>query len=166
MENFIVLGLALGLGLLVGLQRQHADSGIAGIRTFPLITLTGSVCGLLAKEFNAWILVAGFIGTIALLVIGNIQRIHKKEEGSGITTEVAAVLMFAIGAYLVFGERQVAVVLTGVIAVLLHFKVTLHGWVDRIGEQDLLAIMQFVLISMVVLPVLPNTTYDRYNALN
>lgn len=162
----MLLGLSLGLGLLVGLQREYASSKTAGIRTFPLITLTGTICGLLAKELNAWILVAGFLGVIALLVIGSIQQIKNKQEGGGITTEAAALLMFALGAYLVFGEPIVAVVLTGVITVLLHFKTSLHGLVSKIGEQDLRAVMQFVLISMVILPVLPNTTYGLYKVLN
>ncbi len=168
MENnlFLLLGISLGLGLLVGLQREYASSKTAGIRTFPLITLTGTICGLLAKELDGWILVAGFLGVISLLVIGNIQKIKTKQEGSGITTEAAVLLMFALGAYLVFGEPMVPVVLTGIITVLLHFKTSLHGWVNKIGEQDLRAVMQFILISMVILPVLPNTSYDLYNVLN
>lgn len=168
MENklYLLLGLSLGLGLLVGLQREYASSKTAGIRTFPLITLTGTICGLLAKELGEWILVAGFLGVISLLIIGSIQQIKNKEEGSGITTEAAVLLMFSLGAYLVFGEPIVAVVLTGVVTVLLHFKTSLHGLVNKIGEQDLRAVMQFVLISMVILPVLPNTTYDLYKVLN
>lgn len=168
MENnlFLLLGISLGLGLLVGLQREYASSKTAGIRTFPLITLTGTICGLLAKELDGWILVAGFLGVISLLVIGNIQKIKTKQEGSGITTEAAVLLMYTLGAYLVFGEPMVPVVLTGVITVLLHFKTSLHGWVNKIGEQDLRAVMQFILISMVILPVLPNTSYDLYNVLN
>jgi uncharacterized membrane protein (DUF4010 family) len=163
---YVLLGLSLGLGLLVGLQREYASSKTAGIRTFPLITLTGTVCGLLAKEFDVWILVAGFLGIISLLAIGTIQKLKDKQEGGGITTEAAVLLMFSIGAYLVFGEPMVAVVLTGVTTVLLHFKTSLHGWVSKIGEQDLRAVMQFVLITMVILPVLPNTTYDAYEVLN
>ena len=163
---YLLLGLSLGLGLLVGLQREYASSKTAGIRTFPLITITGTVCGLLAKEFDVWILVAGFLGVISLLIIGNIQKIKDSQEGGGITTEAAILLMFSLGAYLVFGEPIVAVVLTGVTTVLLHFKTSLHGWVNKIGEQDLRAVMQFVLISMVILPVLPNATYDQYEVLN
>lgn len=168
MENnvYLLLGLSLGLGLLVGLQREYASSKTAGIRTFPLITLSGTICGLLAKELGVWILVAGFLGVIALLIIGSLQKIKNKEEGTGVTTEAAVLLMFSLGAYLVFGEPIVCVVLTGVITVLLHFKTSLHGLVNKIGEQDLRAIMQFVLISMVILPVLPNTTYDLYKVLN
>jgi uncharacterized membrane protein (DUF4010 family) len=168
MENdkWIILLLSLGLGLLVGMQRQAANSKTAGIRTFPLITLTGTICGFLSKEFDGWILAAGFIAIASLLVVGNLFRIKTDEGGAGITTEMAVLLMFGIGAYLVFGERIVAVVVTGVVTVLLHFKTVLHGWVDRFGQVDLKAIMQFVLISMIILPVLPDKTYDLYESLN
>ncbi|HET9430822.1 MAG TPA: MgtC/SapB family protein, partial [Chitinophagaceae bacterium] len=146
--------------------RESVSSKTAGIRTFPLITLTGTICGLLSREFDAWILVAGFLSITSLLIIGNVKRVKKNDEEFGMTTEIAVLLMYATGAYLVFGQMAVAVVLTGTITVLLHFKAALHGWVDKFGEQDLRAIMQFVLISMVILPVLPDTTYDIYDSLN
>jgi uncharacterized membrane protein YhiD involved in acid resistance len=41
------LAIAIGLGLLVGLQRERARSGLAGLRTFPLITMLGAICGML-----------------------------------------------------------------------------------------------------------------------
>ncbi|MGZ8557164.1 MAG: MgtC/SapB family protein, partial [Chitinophagaceae bacterium] len=168
MENniYLLLGLSLGLGLLVGIQREYASSKTAGIRTFPLITLTGTVCGLLAKQFDVWIIVAGFFGIMSLLIIVNIKKINEKQEGGGITTEAAVLLMFSVGAYIVFGEPMVAVVITGITSVLLHFKASLHGWIRKFGEQDLKSVMQFVLISMVILPVLPDDTYGPYSVIN
>lgn len=165
-DQWLILLLSLGLGLLVGMQRQFANSKTAGIRTFPLITLTGTVCGFLSKEFDGWILAVGFIAIAALLVVANVIRSKDDRDNVGITTEMAALLMYAVGAYLVFGEMIIAVVITGVATVLLHFKATLHGWVDKFGQDDLKAIMQFVLISMIILPVLPDTTYDKYESLN
>ena len=165
-DQWPILLLSLGLGLLVGMQRQSAKSKTAGIRTFPLITLTGTICGFLAKDFDGWILAVGLIAVVALLVISNVIRPKEDRDDIGITTEMAGILMYAIGAYLVFGEKMIAVVVTGVITVLLHFKTTLHGWIGKFGQDDLKAIMQFVLISMIILPVLPNETYDKYDSLN
>lgn len=165
-EKWVVLLLSAGLGLLVGMQRQSVNSKTAGIRTFPLITLTGTICGFLAKEFDGWILAAGFLGIAALLTISNLQKIKTNDADIGITTEMAVLLMYMIGAYLVFGEKIIAVVITGIVTVLLHFKSLLHRWVNKFGEADLKAIMQFVLLSMIILPVLPNDSYDRYNSLN
>ncbi len=166
-ENiWLLLFLSAGLGLLVGLQRESRNSQTSGIRTFPLITLSGTICGLLAKETGGWILGAGLIAVAVLLVLSNLHRLKKNEDASGMTTEFAVLLMYIIGAYLVFGKPAPAVVMTGLITVLLHFKTTLHGWVNKFGEHDLRAIMQFVIISMVILPILPDRTYDQYEALN
>ena len=55
-EVFQTLGIAPGLGLLVGLQRERSHSRWAGIRTFPLITLLGTICGLLSANLGGWII--------------------------------------------------------------------------------------------------------------
>jgi len=67
---FQQLGISLLLGLLVGLQRQHTTLGMPGMRTFPLITVFGSVSALLALEFGGWIIAAGLLGIVAVLVFG------------------------------------------------------------------------------------------------
>ena len=65
-------------------------------------------------------------------------------------------LMYAVGALLVTGPVPLAVALGGAVAVLLQFKPELHGFAARLGDEDLRAIMQFVLITCIILPVLPN----------
>jgi uncharacterized membrane protein (DUF4010 family) len=163
---FQQLGIALGLGLLVGLQRESAASPLAGVRTFPLVTVLGTVCGLLSQAFGGWILAAGIIALVVIIYIGKIIEMSKGHADPGITTEVALLLMFAVGAYLVIGDRAVAIAIGGGAAVLLHFKGELHGIVARLGANDLKAIMQFALISLVILPVLPNRTYGTFDVLN
>jgi uncharacterized membrane protein (DUF4010 family) len=74
--------------------------------------------------------------------------------------------MFAVGVYLVIGHRAVAIAIGGGVAVLLQFKGQLHGLVARLGENDLKAIMQFALLSLVILPVLPDRAYGPYAVLN
>jgi uncharacterized membrane protein (DUF4010 family) len=165
---FYALGLSLLLGLLVGLQRETADSDFAGLRSFALTALFGTTCGLLAQEFGGWIVVAGLLGVATLLLIGNLAKLRKPaaEIDFGVTTEVALLLMFAVGAYLSFGDWVVAVVIGGALAVLLQFKPELHRVTKRLGEEDLKAIMQFVLITFIILPVLPNRTYGPLNVFN
>jgi uncharacterized membrane protein (DUF4010 family) len=166
-EHFQVLGISLGLGLLVGLQRQLANSQVAGIRTFPMITMLGTLAALLSQVFGGWILAAGFLGLSALLVLANVLR-NKNEAtaSSGQTTEAAVLLMYGVGAYLVVGDKSLAVAIGGVVAVLLHLKSTLHGFVEKVGYKDIRVIMQFVVISLVILPVLPNQAYGPYQVLN
>lgn len=160
------LAIALGLGLIVGLQRESAESKLAGLRTIPLVTLLGSVCALLATVAGGWILAAGLLDVAAATAMGNVARLRDAKAGPGITTEVALLLMYALGAYTVLGDRAAAVVLGGIIAVLLHFKAELHGVVGRLGDPELRAVMQLVLLALVVLPVLPDATFGPFAVFN
>jgi uncharacterized membrane protein (DUF4010 family) len=165
---FQKLGIALGLGLLVGMQRQLTKSELAGIRTFPLITLLGSFSALLAQKFGGWIIAGATVAIAGIIFAGNLSLREKANthESPGITTEVAALLMFAVGAYLIVGEIPVAVAAGGCAAVLLQFKDPLHKFVERIGDKDAYAIGKFVLIALVILPLLPNKTFGPYEVFN
>ena len=166
-DTFTKLGIGLGLGLLVGMQRQRINSPLAGIRTFPLVTMLGTIAGLLALRFGGWIIAAALLSLAAFVIIGNLTMAKSgAPPDPGITTEVALMLMFGVGVYLVAGYASVAIVLVGTVAVLLHFKPEMHALVGKLGEKDVRAIMQFVLLTLVILPVLPNRTYGPYGALN
>jgi uncharacterized membrane protein (DUF4010 family) len=165
-DIYIRLAVALGLGLLVGLQREKVDSVIAGIRTFALISLFGAVCAQLAKTSGGWILVVGFLATALLITAGNLVRMQTREAEPGQTTEFAALVVFGLGAWVVTGSMAVPVVLAGAVVVLLHFREPIHELVGKIGEKDLRATMQFVLIALVILPVLPDRDMGPYGVLN
>jgi uncharacterized membrane protein (DUF4010 family) len=161
------IALATGLGLLVGLQRQWATREIAGIRTFPLITLLGLILTVLAQGYGGWLPAAGILSVVALMVIANVARWNAGDSaGTGITTEIAALVMYGVGAMLAMDLAAPAVVTTGLVAVLLHWKDPLHTFVKRIGESDFDAIVGFVLIAFVILPVLPNQDFGPYSVLN
>lgn len=168
LDLYIRIGIALGIGLLVGTQREKVDKAPGGIRTFALIALFGSFSALLAEGFGQWVLAAAFLSLTGLIALANWMETEKEdpEHGAGITSEVAALLVFGISAYLIHGEKALAVVSAGVIALLLHYKDPMHAFVGKMSEGDVHAIMRFVLISLVILPVLPNETYGPYDVLN
>ncbi|MGH8650835.1 MAG: MgtC/SapB family protein [Gammaproteobacteria bacterium] len=160
------LSLALGLGLLIGLQRQRAGSAVGGIRTFPLIALLGAMCGLLASVWSELIVVAGFIGITTMAVLANLAKNKEGAATGGQTTEVAALLTYILGAFLATKNYPVAIVVGGVIAVLLHFKEPMHQFAGRMSERDVQAVMRFVIISLIILPVLPDKAFGPYQVLN
>lgn len=162
------MGLILGLGLLIGLQRERTDARLAGIRTFPLVGLLGWLSGLLAERHGPWMAVPGLVGLALVIVGGNLPRIRGPgdPEHPGITSEVAMLVMYAAGVYSVRGEPVVVTVTGGVVAVLLHLKPEMHSLAARMGEQDFRAVMQFALISLVILPVLPDRYFGPYQVLN
>jgi uncharacterized membrane protein (DUF4010 family) len=164
--DFIVqLGVALALGLLVGMQRERTDRTVAGVRTFPLITMFGTICARLSTEYGGWIVAAGLVSLAALIVTANVAKLKAGEVDPGVTTEVAIVLLYAVGALTVL-DLSATVIIGALVALLLHHKAGMHRIVGAIGERDIRAIMQFVLISMVILPVLPNRTFGPYDVLN
>lgn len=159
------LATAGALGLLVGLQRERAHVQVAGFRTFTFIPVFGLVCALLAGPLGAWVVVAGLAAVVTLFVLGN-RMMPPEHAQPGITTEIAGVLMFGLGAWLAFGSATVPVVVTGAVVLLLHLKKPLHDFAHRIGERDFSAILQFVLISLVILPILPDKAYGPFQVLN
>lgn len=166
-SDFTTLFIAIGLGLLVGLQRERYHSRIAGIRTFTLITVFGWMSGMIAKVFEqAWVIVAGIVAIAILLGVANFLKKVEKEPDIGQTTEMAALLMFTVGAGLVLINPAIGVVLGATVATLLYLKQYLGQLVDRLGEKDIQTIMLFVAISLIILPVLPNKNFGPYEVFN
>ncbi|MFT3686314.1 MAG: MgtC/SapB family protein [Phycisphaerales bacterium] len=166
-EPYLGLGIALGLGLLVGLQRQHAGSAIAGVRTFALITLLGAAAGLLTAPAGGWPIAAGLVAIAAVAWVGNINRTDGRGGGgTGVTTEAAMLLMFLVGALVTLDQRPAAVIIGAACAVLLQLKTRLHRLATWLTDEDLRAIMQFVAVSLIVLPVLPDKDMGPFDALN
>lgn len=165
-STFMNLLIALGIGLLVGLQKERTESPLAGLRTFALASLMGAVAALLSEQMGAWIVVAGLIAVTALMVTGNLMLMRRGDIDPGQTTEVAIVLTFLVGALVMIGPREVAIVLGATMAMLLHLRDELKGWVQRLSDRDVRAAMQFVVISLIILPVLPDQVYGPYDVLN
>ena len=164
-EPFLGLGIALGLGLLVGLQRQHAGSPVAGVRTFALITLLGAAAGLLHPVAGAWIIGAGLLSVAAVAWIGNLGG-TKDGKQHGVTTEAAMLLMFVVGSLTTLDQRPAAAVIGAACAVLLHLKDRLHRVAKWLTDDDLRAIMQFAAVTLIILPLLPDRAMGPLDALN
>jgi uncharacterized membrane protein (DUF4010 family) len=163
---FQQLGISLLLGLLVGLQREHAASRVAGMRTFPMITLLGTITALMTDSLGVWVVPAGMLGVVAIIIIGHLIVQRQQEPDTGTTTYMAMLVMYSTGAYLVVGPLVVAVAIGGSVAVLLQFKPEMHRIAQKLGDEDLRAIMQFVLISCIILPVLPNKNFGPSHLLD
>lgn len=165
-QPFLNFGIALGVGLLVGLQRERAASLVAGIRTFPLLTLFGALCGHLSHATGNATVSAGVVAVAVLIWIANLPRSGRPTDDPGLTTEVAMLVMFGVGVLAGTGERALAVVLGATTAVLLHLRPELHSFAARIGDTEMRAVMQFVVVSLIVLPVLPDQDWGPYGVFN
>jgi uncharacterized membrane protein (DUF4010 family) len=153
------LGVALALGLLVGLQRQFAkqddhDDLFAGARTFALVGLAGGLSSVLSEAFdNVVPLAAGFVVVGTVVAIGYFGSIR---EGSlGLTTEVAALVTFLAGAIAGTGGLTIAAAVGVATTALLAAKPYTQEFVNRIDRKDVEATIQFAVMVALVLPVLP-----------
>jgi uncharacterized membrane protein (DUF4010 family) len=161
---------ALFIGALIGLEREFVqqrseDPEFAGIRTFSLIALLGAVAAHLSQRFGLWPFVAVYLG-LALLVWASYLGSIYRDEGEGITTEVVALLVPLLGAMVVWDEFELAAALAVVVALWLALKPRLHGLARRMSTADLRATLEFSLITIVVLPILPNRSFGPYDVVN
>ena len=152
--------IALALGFLIGLEREYAkrvldkEEQFAGVRTYTFIALFGFLCAHLAQQYGDWVFVAGLSGMIALIIATYVMS--AKAGSYGITTELSGILAFVIGAVVFQGEVLYAVIVTVIITTLLSLKVKLHSFIVTLTPQEIRAFIQFVIISAVILPFLPN----------
>lgn len=166
------LGVALGLGLLIGIergwtQRDHqAGTRVAGVRTFGLIGFLGGVLGLLATGPAYWLAIAAGVGTIALIIIGYRDELTAPTPDRSMTNATAAIITLCLGILAALGQTRVAIVSAGAVMALLTSRARIHAWVHSLDDADIKATAQFAVIALVVLPLLPNTGFGPFEAIN
>ncbi len=171
LEPILRLALALALGLLVGLERgwhtrlEKAGSRVAGFRTFGIIGLLGGAWSELSVYVGPIILGFAFLGFVGVIVAADVQA-RRATGDLGATTVIAALATFAFGALAVTDAMELAVAGTVMMTLLLGTKTTLHHWLDRIEEKELIAGLKLLVMTLVLLPVLPNKGYGPFQALN
>ena len=160
---FYRFGVALAIGLLVGLQREYASQDpdqemFAGVRTFSLIGLAGCTAALVAEELElAWAYIALLMLLAVLVTIA--YYLNAREGQVGLTTEVATLLTFMAGALCYWDYLPLAAALAVATTVLLALKPEMHSLARRITREDVYATLKFAVITAIVLPVLPNQSY-------
>jgi len=163
---FYRFGVALVLGLFMGLQREYAYRGnregdgelIAGARTFPIIALLGAASALAATELGeAWPFAMTVIAVGVLLAVGHFWQ--SQERDTGLTTEMAALVAFFTGALCYWGYLRLGAALGVGTAVLLSLKVQTHSLARTLDSEDVYATLKFAVITVIVLPLLPQQSY-------
>ncbi|MBL6750086.1 MAG: MgtC/SapB family protein [Nevskia sp.] len=156
---------SLGIGLLMGLERERAPQNKAGIRTFGLVAVFGSLCALLTAQAGLpWLLPAGVLALSAVMI--SAYRKVEKDEDPGTTSVVALLLCYGLGALCAYGYLHLAVAGGLVATSLLYFKTELHGFPRRLSRADWVSLLQFAAVTFVILPVLPDQGFGPHGALN
>jgi uncharacterized membrane protein (DUF4010 family) len=171
LENFKLLGITLAIGLLIGLERgwraRDRDEGmrVAGLRTYGMIGLLGGLWGILSRQIDPLLMGFAFLGLTSILLLAYSKSLDKFEDFS-ITSIIASLITFTLGALTVFGHITLASASAVVITSLLGFKPLLHGWVKKLEQHELNATLKLLLISVVMLPILPDQGYGPWAAFN
>jgi len=165
------LGVALAIGLLMGVERgwreREAEEGsrIAGVRTYGLFGLLGGTSALVAQQLNALLLGFAFVALAGIMTAAYIVNYRRLNDAS-ITGLVAGLLTFAFGAMAVLGEAVAAAAFAVVTTLLLAVKPVLHRWIRALEADELRAGIRLLLISVVLLPILPDRGYGPWQSLN
>lgn len=157
---------SLAIGLLIGIERERNPAARAGLRTFALVALFGTLAGMLTRETDSpWILLGGLL-VVGFMTIAAYLRERDALADPGTTTVIAIVLCYGLGAIIWYGYGTLAVMLGITTTILLYFKTELHGWTQNLTRRDLVSVLQFAVLTFIVLPILPNRNYGPYDALN
>lgn len=164
LELFQKFGMALAIGLLIGVEREREKAGsFAGIRTFPLITLAGCTTAMLGDFSIEWLFAAGLLAVTALAF----KAFNQDDETQhGITTQVSTLLAYLLGGMVWWGFGTFAAAISVVVVLLLSAKDPMERLASQIGHHDIVAIVQFGIITLIILPIVPDQAYGPLDVLN
>lgn len=167
MEAFQRLSLALAIGILVGIERgwqeREAAPGkrVAGIRTYGLSSFLGGLCGFLQPMTGLILPIAIFAFFCITILVFSILQATRDEDYSA-TAAIAAIMVFVLGFSAVVADMTVTAASAVAITVLLAAREPLHGFLRRLTWLELRAALILLTMTVVVLPILPNTPIDRW----
>jgi len=170
-DMFQRLVMALGIGFLVGVERgwRHRDapdgSRAAGLRTHAVIGLMGGVAGAMLPAIGQ-IGFAAFSLIFAAAFIAFKLRESFLDNDISVTGTIAGLLVYALGAYAMWGDLRIAAAVGVALVALLAFKEALHGWLDKVTWRELRSALLILAATAIALPLLPDRTIDPWEAIN
>ena len=169
---------ALGIGLLIGLERGWRTRDVepgrraAGIRTFAITGLLGGTTGALAMALGGAasagggiVVAVGFAGYAAVLTLFTLEESRAGGSYSA-TTAIAGMLTFALSAYAVVGDMRMAAAAAVAAAALLALREQLHGWVEKISWPELRSGLVLLTMTFIGLPIIPNEPVGQFGGVN
>ncbi|WP_404399654.1 MgtC/SapB family protein [Idiomarina seosinensis] len=171
MELALSLLAALTIGLMIGIERgwsgRKSDDGerVAGVRTFSLIGLSGGVFAVLGQQFGEALIVTGFVVTTVLIAISYVGY-SRRSGDAGMTTEFSMLITFTLAVWAAADDPIPALSTSAVVVALLGHKRHLHNLLKKIPPRAFYSGITLLLISVVVLPLLPDQGFGPWEALN
>ncbi|MEX1063632.1 MAG: MgtC/SapB family protein [Balneolaceae bacterium] len=162
---------ALAIGFLVGIERgwsgqkESESDPVAGIRTFSLIGLLGGVWAMISQTAGEWILAIAFAAVAAMAIVSYLMN-TRKSDNIGTTTAYTQMVTFVLGAWAALGYHLYALGTAVLVVALLGMKPVLHRWLRGIETKEIYAGIKLLVISLVLLPLLPDQGYGPWESIN
>lgn len=158
---------SLAIGLFIGLERERSPSAKAGLRTFALVALFGTLAAMLSERTESpWFLAAGLLIVGAMVIAAYLRTRDDNTIDPGTTTVAAIIICYGLGAIVWYGDTKLALMLAIVTTILLYFKTELHGMTQKLDRRDLVSILQFAVLTFIILPILPDENIGPYQTIN
>jgi len=154
------MAVSVGIGMLVGMERKWSHKE-AGIRTFAIVALLGTLSSLIGTEF----IITAMIG-VFLLVIGMNTRSLIAEETLEITTSAALIVNFILGALVGLGHMFTPVAGAIIMTMLLAWKTELNRFAGGLQPSEIRSAILLGLIGFVIYPILPDRYIDPWQLFN
>ena len=165
-NSFLMFGCAGLLGFLVGLERSmgQPENPHATVRDFVIFALIGAISTFAAQQYDsAWLIIAGFVGVLVLMLSGYWAELRQHPEAdNGITTEAAVLMTFFLGVLVAQDATELAIAVTIVLLMILSEKRMITRFSSQIKAFELQAMLKFMAITFIVLPILPHQSLDNY----
>jgi uncharacterized membrane protein (DUF4010 family) len=157
---------AVALGFLVGLERERyralsRQTLFAGVRTYTIISMYGYGCAWLFRSHVDYALPLGMLTLAGFAVTGYITKL--KEGRVGWTSEISAALTFVVGSLCLLTDIWIPMALGIVNTFLLSEKAELEKLVEKLDKAEYLAVVKFLLVTLIILPALPNREFTPFN---
>jgi len=160
---------ALACGLLIGIERgwklreEKPGTRVAGIRTFSMLGLASGIAGLIGVTGYPFAASAIVIGAVAVMVTAYSRELQNQHDS---TSAVAAIATIAIGFLAGSGNPALAIASAAVGVALLALRTELHGFVEKLDQEDVKALARYAVIACAILPFLPSGHYGPLEAWN
>ncbi len=164
LSHLMLFGQSLVIGFLVGLERERHENSIAGLRTFTLIALAGSLGGYIGLQSGTDVSVWVILALVAASLL--IAQLKSPAKDPDTTTVIAALVTFILGYILWIGHPILPAAIAVTMTALLYFRKELREVPQRLTKQEIISFFQFAAIAVILLPLLPNNSYGPYEVFN
>jgi uncharacterized membrane protein (DUF4010 family) len=170
-DEFLALGAAIAVGLLIGiergwkLRRVAAGGRVAGVRTITLLGLLGGLAGIIGAQRNLFVSGSLVAAAGAVLVIGYYRKPAGNDRPDA-TTAIAALVTLALGYVAGSGQPALAIAGASLVTLVLALRSEAHQFIERLDKEDVKALARFAVIAGAILPFLPDGQFGPFGAWN